>query len=44
MTSRTRVLTALAHQSTDRVPRLLYEEVIGYTPPIERLLREQCGS
>lgn len=43
MTSRERVLTALARQPTDRVPRLLYEEAIGYTPPIERLLRERCG-
>jgi len=43
MTSRERVLTALAHQPTDRVPRLLYEEAIGYTPPIERLLREHCA-
>ena len=43
MTARERVLAALAHQPTDRVPRLLYEEVIGYTPPIERLLRERCA-
>lgn len=43
MTSRERVLQALAHQPTDRVPRLLYEEAIGYTPPIERLLRERCA-
>jgi uroporphyrinogen decarboxylase len=43
MTSRERVLTALAHRPTDRVPRLLYEEAIGYTPPIERLLREHCA-
>lgn len=43
MTSRERVLTALAHQPTDRVPRLLYEEVIGYTPTIEKLLRECCA-
>jgi len=43
MTSRERVLTALAHRPTDRVPRLLYEEVIGYTPPIEQLLREKCA-
>ncbi|MBM3882062.1 MAG: hypothetical protein FJ387_20470 [Verrucomicrobia bacterium] len=43
MTSRERVLAALAHQGTDRVPRLLYEEVIGYTPPIERMLRERCA-
>ncbi|HNQ89849.1 MAG TPA: uroporphyrinogen decarboxylase family protein [Verrucomicrobiota bacterium] len=43
MTSRDRVLAALAHQATDRVPRLLYEEVVGYTPPIERLLRAHCA-
>jgi uroporphyrinogen decarboxylase len=43
MNSRERVLAALAHQSTDRVPRLLYEEAIGYTPPVERLLREKCA-
>ena len=43
MTSRERVLTALARKPTDRVPRLLYEEAIGYTPPIERLLRERCA-
>ncbi|MBI5383939.1 MAG: hypothetical protein HZA90_04555 [Verrucomicrobia bacterium] len=42
MISRERVLTALAHKPTDRVPRLLYEEAIGYTPPIEKLLREHC--
>ncbi len=43
MTSRERVLAALAHRPTDRVPRLLYEEAIGYTPPIERLLGEKCA-
>src|SRR5512136_500145 len=43
MTSRERVLTALAKNTTDRVPRLLYEEAIGYTPPIARLLREHCA-
>ncbi len=43
MTSRERVLTALAGKPTDRVPRLLYEEAIGYTPPIERLLRDRCA-
>jgi len=43
ITSRERVLTALAQREPDRVPRLLYEEVIGYTPAIERLLRERCG-
>ena len=43
MTSRERVLAALAHQPTDRVPRLLYEEAIGYTPTIARLLEEHCA-
>ncbi len=43
MTSRERVLAALAHEATDRVPRLLYEEAIGYTPPIERLLARHCA-
>src|SRR5512144_2736256 len=43
MTSRERVVTALARKVTDRVPRLLYEEAIGYTPPVERLLREHCS-
>ncbi|HEY5910078.1 MAG TPA: uroporphyrinogen decarboxylase family protein [Verrucomicrobiae bacterium] len=33
----------MARKPTDRVPRLLYEEAIGYTPPIERLLREHCA-
>ncbi|HRZ38840.1 MAG TPA: uroporphyrinogen decarboxylase family protein [Candidatus Paceibacterota bacterium] len=42
MTSRDRVLGALRRQPIDRVPRLLYEEVIGYTPPIDRLLRTRC--
>jgi len=43
MNSRERVLAALAHRPTDRVPRLLYEEAIGYTPPVERMLGEHCG-
>ena len=38
MTSRERVRTALAHRTTDRVPRLLYEEAIGYPPAILDLL------
>jgi uroporphyrinogen decarboxylase len=37
------VLAALAGKATDRVPRLLYEEAIGYTPPIAQLLRERCS-
>lgn len=43
MTSRERVLSTLARQPIDRIPRLLYEEAIGYTPPIERLLRAKCA-
>ena len=43
MTSRERVLAALRHEETDRAPRLLYGEVIGYVPAIERLLKEHCG-
>ncbi len=43
MTSRERVLAALAHLPTDRVPRLLYEEAIGYTPAIRELLRHHCS-
>ena len=43
MNSRERVLAALAHHTTDRVPRLLYEEAIGYTPPVERLLHQRCA-
>lgn len=43
MSSLEKVRIALSHRSPDRVPRLLYEEVIGYTPPIERLLRERCA-
>ena len=43
MTSHERVLSALARRAIDRTPRLLYEEAIGYTPPIERLLRQKCA-
>ncbi len=43
MTSRERVLSTLARRPIDRTPRLLYEEAIGYTPPIERLLGERCA-
>ena len=43
MTSRERVLSALARRSVDRTPRLLYEEAIGYTLPIEQLLRRKCA-
>ncbi len=43
MTSRERVLASLARQPVDRIPRLLYEEVIGYTPPVAELLARHCG-
>ena len=43
MTSREGVLSTLARRAIDRAPRLLYEEAIGYTPPVERLLREKCA-
>ncbi len=43
MNSRERVLAALNHQTTDRVPRLLYGEAIGYVPAIETMLRKRCA-
>jgi len=43
MTSRERVLTALRREVPDRVPAVLYGELIGYTPGIARLLEERCG-
>ena len=43
MTSRERVLAALNHRSPDRTPRLLYGELIGYVPFIEKLLTERCA-
>jgi uroporphyrinogen decarboxylase len=43
MTSRERVLAALNRQIPDRVPVTLYEEVIGYVPAIEAMLRDKCG-
>lgn len=42
VTSRERVLMSLQHQKPDRAPRLLYDELIGYVPKIERLLKERC--
>ncbi len=44
MTSRERVLAGLCHRQPDRGPRWLYEEAIGSTPPVERLLRQHCGT
>ena len=43
MTSRERVLAALAHERPDRTPRLLYGEAVGYVPAIAKLLREKCA-
>jgi len=43
MTGRERVAAALEHRNTDRVPRLLYGETIGYVPAIEQLLKTRCG-
>ncbi len=43
MTGRERVKAALDHRETDRVPRLLYGEVIGYVPAIEHLLNKKCA-
>ncbi len=43
MTSRERVLAALNHRQPDRTPRLLYGELIGYTPAIADLLAARCA-
>lgn len=43
MTSLERVRLALNHEETDRVPRLLYGEAIGYVPAIEALLNKHCA-
>ena len=43
MTSRERVLAALNHQRPDRTPRLLYGELIGYVPFIQKLLNDRCA-
>lgn len=43
MTSVERVRRALCRESLDRVPRLLYEEVVGYTPSVAQLLAKHCG-
>jgi uroporphyrinogen decarboxylase len=43
MTCRERVLAALGRKKTDRVPRLLYDETMGYVPSIESLLKEKCS-
>jgi len=43
MTSRERVLTAFQRKTPDRVPAVLYGEMVGYVPVIEELLAEKCG-
>ncbi|MFH1566878.1 MAG: uroporphyrinogen decarboxylase family protein [Gemmatimonadota bacterium] len=43
MTCRERVLAALRHEPTDRVPRLLYGEAIAYAPAIAALLEARCA-
>lgn len=43
MTSRERVLTAFHRESPDRVPTVLYGELIGYVPAVARMLSERCG-
>jgi uroporphyrinogen decarboxylase len=43
MTGWERVRAALNHVETDRVPRLLYGEVIGYVPEIKKLLYKKCA-
>ncbi len=43
MTSRERVLGVLNGEKPDRPPRLLYGELIGYVPAINKLLKERCA-
>ncbi len=43
MTSRERVLTAFSRQPPDRVPAVLYGEMVGYVPAVSRMLEENCG-
>ena len=43
MTSRERVLAALRRQTPDRVPAVLYGEMVGYAPPVMEMLKEQGG-
>ena len=41
MTSRERVLTAFSREAPDRVPVVLYGELVGYVPAITLLLEKQ---
>ena len=43
MTPRERVLAALRRQGPDRVPAVLYGEMVGYTPAVAELLKRNCG-
>lgn len=43
MTSRERLHCALRRQALDRVPRLLYEEAVGYTQAVANLLAQHCA-
>ena len=43
MTSRERVLTAFNRQPPDRVPAVLYGEMVGYVPAVSEMLGEKCG-
>ena len=43
MTSRERVLTALNRETPDRVPAVLYGELVGYVPHVAALLEQKCG-
>ena len=43
MTHRERVLTALRRQRPDRVPAVLYDEIIGYVPRIAEMFEQKCG-
>ena len=43
MTSRERVLAALRRQAPDRVPAVLYGEMVGYAPAVAEMLEKNCG-
>ncbi|MFC1574241.1 uroporphyrinogen decarboxylase family protein [Candidatus Latescibacterota bacterium] len=43
MTSRERVLSALNRKPPDRVPAVLYGELVGYVPHVAALLEKKCG-
>ena len=43
MTSLERVRTALRRRQPDRVPAVLYGEIVGYVPSIEQMLHRRCG-